>query len=270
MTVDIRRPVPIRDKMFTTLDYHAVPFDFADPRAGEKLVDLATLGIAGDNYYARTDGSNPPYLRRIAGAIDGLWARASVAERLVRANRALAELNFELYVFDAYRPIACQAGIWEFFVQAFRAARPDAPESEIERQTLPFVSDPRWFNIADPTTWPLHSTGGAVDLTLRDRTTRQLRDMGSGFDQTGAVSRTDHFERALQAGEIAADDPRLLHRRALFHAMTQAGFSNYGQEYWHYDHGDQMDAVSRAEADPATLARAWYGYVAPPDASPGQ
>ncbi|HWY65907.1 MAG TPA: hypothetical protein VNX61_11905, partial [Rhizomicrobium sp.] len=51
---------------------------------GEPVVEARSLGLKGENFYAGT--RNPPYWQRIEGAVDQLWLRHSVAEKLVRVN----------------------------------------------------------------------------------------------------------------------------------------------------------------------------------------
>src|SRR5476651_2363466 len=53
----------------------------------EELVDLRDLGIAGENYYYSP--RNPPYWRRIEGAVPDLLVRRSVGEKLARINALL-------------------------------------------------------------------------------------------------------------------------------------------------------------------------------------
>src|SRR5690348_17747292 len=50
-------------------------------------LDLRDLGIAGENYYYSP--RNPPYWRRIEGAIPDLLVRRSVGDKLVGINAVL-------------------------------------------------------------------------------------------------------------------------------------------------------------------------------------
>ena len=47
------RPIGIQQRRARRIDAH-------DPRYAEALVDVRDLAIAGENYYARTDGGNTP------------------------------------------------------------------------------------------------------------------------------------------------------------------------------------------------------------------
>jgi D-alanyl-D-alanine dipeptidase len=243
----------------------SIPIDPADPRAQEELVDVRDLGVRGDNFYARADGSNPPYHQPIEGAIAGLLVRRGVAERVARADAHARPFGYSLYVLDGYRPIVTQAGLWRFFWDHFAAQ--GLSEDEVEERTLTFVSDPRAFDPENPTTWPLHSTGGAVDLTLCGPDGLPL-DLGTPFDDPTEASATDHFERLLAAGRITARDHRLLHRRILYWTMREAGFTNYVNEWWHYDWGDQLHVFTLDfMGAPLPSRAAWYGYTKPAGAT---
>ena len=233
-------PVPVHDVPVTAHGYGEVPIDSADPRGREPLVDLGKLGLAGANYYAMADGGNAPYGERLAGSISVLLAREGVAKRLLEVNRFLAPFGAELFLWDAYRPIATQAGIWDFFAKAYQAETPDIEQDTLQTRLRHYISDPRAFHEKDPASWPTHSTGAALDLTLCERSTGTLLPMGAAFDQMDEAAHTDFYERAAKAGEIAPSDPRLLNRRLLYHAMGSQGFVNYPKEFWHFDSSEAL------------------------------
>jgi D-alanyl-D-alanine dipeptidase len=220
-----------------------VPFDGNDGRSREPLVDARGYGLAGACYYAIRDGRNPPYGRPIAGATPDLLVRQGVAEALVRVERGLAPFGLALWLHDGWRPLATQRGLWEFYERKIRRENPSWPDMQVVHEVATFIADPRGFDEADPGTWPPHLTGGAVDVVLRERQSGTLLDFGAGFDEAGERSETDFFERELDAGRIAPDDPRLLARRILTHAMTAEGFTNYPEEYWHFDLGTRLWAA---------------------------
>jgi len=246
-----------------------VPVDARHSLSAEPLVALTDYGLTGENYYARADGGNAPYHRAIAGHVSGLWARRSVAEKLVRVNRGLQDWGFRLFVWDAYRPVACQQGLWDFWWAQARRDAPDADEATIRARVLEFVSDPSRFDPDDPATIPTHATGAAIDLTLQHLDTGALVEMGAGFDEMSARAACDHYERALARGEIGPDDPRLLHRRLLHSAMRAEGLVNYPPEFWHFDWGNQMYVRNLAAMGGDAPWAAWYGYIRPPHGESG-
>ena len=236
-----------------------VPFDDADGRGREPLVDACAFGLTGESYYAIRDGRNPPYGGPIEGAPSSLLVRKGVAEALVRVEQALARYGLALWLHDGWRPLATQRGLWNFYERKIRQENPSWPEMQVTHEVATFIADPRAFNENDPGTWPPHLTGGAVDVVLRDRDGGALIDFGAGFDEAGENSETDFFERELDAGRIQADDPRLLARRILTHAMAAEGFTNYPEEYWHFDRGTKLWAAVLGKG-----AKAFYRPVLAP------
>ena len=239
--------------------------DFNDPRGGEPLIPLKSVGVAFENYFARTDGGNPPYRTSIEGSPREIWLRKTVAEKLAAVNERLRPFAAEVFVLDGHRPIACQRNVWDFFRTQARQLDPSATEQECRAHAMQYVVDPVHFDEANPKTWPAHSTGAAVDLTLRDTDTGQLLEMGANFEELVDARVTDFFERQLAEGLINVDDIRLQNRRLLNWAMTVEGLLNETPNvFWHYDYGNQSYVrASRAFlTDPPRAA--WYGFIQSP------
>ncbi len=244
-------------------EYGDIPIDTSHPAHNDPLVDIFEYGIEGESYYARTDGGNDPYYAPIIGATVNIYVRKSVAEKLVEVNRLLAEKGLAVFVYDGYRPITCQQGIWDHFWEEFKpeftddAGRMD--EEALRARVLECVSDPNNFNPDDPATWPVHSTGGAVDLALMNTHTRKLLDLGSGFDDMGPAVQTAYFEKKLRDGTITPqEEVALKNRRILVEAMESVGFTNAWPEWFHFGLGDQMSALLNSDLT------AYYGYAEPP------
>jgi D-alanyl-D-alanine dipeptidase len=260
------RPIPIRERAPTAGNYQNIPIDAHDPRYAEALVDARVFGIAGENYYARTDGRNTPYDAAVTGAVRELWCRQSIVAMLVEVNERLAEYGAEAYLWDAYRPVACQQALWDFYWRRFRKDTAHADDAALAEHVRRYVSDPRFFDPNNSRTWPAHATGAALDLTLRDKKTGELLDLGTHFDDMSTASHSDYFERLLHAGRIDEEDDRLRNRRLLHWAMHEQGFTNYGYECWHFDYGNQMYAMMRNFLARDNAYAAWYGYVPAPAA----
>lgn len=62
-------------------------------------------------------------------------------------------------------------------------------------------------------------------------------DMGTGFDSFEPIARSNHYEN-IQSPSCKEQQIRD-NRRVLFSVMTQAGFANYPDEWWHWSYGDQ-------------------------------
>ena len=240
--------------------YSEIPINDADLRCAEPLVCLTGSGIAGKSYYYQDDGENPPYGYRINGSLPDVWCRAGVLQSLRQANILLRPYDAEVYIWDAYRTVEAQKALWRHVENDVRNQRPELNDTEVFDEVIKYVSNPHRFERDDPQTWPVHATGGAVDLTLRSLKNGELLDMGSGFDEICAYTPTAAFELLHSDGKCNSDHPPLRNRRLLCWAMTNSGFANYPQEFWHFDRGTQLYVVNSAGADKA----AWYGYCDPP------
>jgi zinc D-Ala-D-Ala dipeptidase len=256
--------IPILDWRSNAGGYKKVPVDMDDYRSNDILIEVEKIGIACESYYARTDGNNSPYHCQIDGCISTVWSRRLVAEKLLEANSLLRPYNSEVFVWDGYRSIETQKGLWSFFWKKSLDEMPTATDDRRRVDVLNYVSDPMSFNRTDPGTWPVHSTGGAVDLTLRNTETLELLDMGTSFDEMSKFSRSDFYERALKRGDINDQTPALRNRRLLHWAMESVGFVNYPLEFWHFDWGDQMFIYNLREKSIEAPKSAWYGYIDPP------
>jgi D-alanyl-D-alanine dipeptidase len=265
--VRIDHQVPITSPQMFASPYLDIPIDKNDPRGREPLIPLESVGVAFESYYAKTDGRNPPFGIQIEGSRPDIWLRKSVAEKLARVNELLRPFEAELFVLDGHRTVACQQGLWNFFYGKAQRQNPGGSEQEHRTYARQFIVDPASFDETDSRTWPAHTNGAAVDLTLRDSVTKELLDMGANFerDSDNDASVGDYFERQLAAGLIDEDDLRLQNRRLLNWAMSREGLLNEtAKVFWHYDWGNQIYVrASRAFLKNPPEA-AWYGYIEPP------
>jgi D-alanyl-D-alanine dipeptidase len=201
--------------------------------AGEPCVEARAIGLAGDNHYF--SAFNPPYHQRIPGSIEALYLRASVGEKLRGVNARLAPLGLELYLFDAWRPQAVQRYFHDVWFPAWLQARsPHLVGSSLREEVEKYWAAPTSSAVSPSP----HSTGGAVDLTIRDIATRQSLFMGGLFDDVTEDAWTDSFERRPIVS--MSDEEAQANRRLLHWVMIEAGFANNPTEWWHYSWGDQM------------------------------
>ena len=127
------------------------------------------------------------------------------AQALIRANRVLRQLRFQLVVHDAYRP-------W-YVTKIFWDATPDSL---------------RWL-VANPAQGSRHNRGAAVDVTLFDMVAQQVVEMPSTYDES-----TPRAAAAYPGGTSLQRWHRALLRRALEHE----GFTVNPREWWHFDYKD--------------------------------
>jgi zinc D-Ala-D-Ala dipeptidase len=164
---------------------------------GEELVDVGQLDptIVLDLRYAT------PYnfLKEAVYDSPRCLLRKSVAERLIRVQRAVSEKGFSLKIWDAYRPASVQKKMWKI------------------------VPDERY--VASPLKGSKHSRGAAVDLTLLDPTGKEL-EMGTAFD--------DFSTKAFpESPEVSVTAKR--NRRLLRDSMAREGFTRLSTEWWHFE-----------------------------------
>lgn len=166
------------------------------------------------------------YLQGIPNSSNKMYLREETAQRLILAARLLPE-GYSLVVFDAYRPLEVQTAIFNRFKDELRSQYPDVDEEEIIGTTEVYVALPS----RDPKKPSPHATGGAVDLSICG-SDRILLEMGTEFDSFDIASRTDYFRDK--------DVRYHKNRELLFRVMNAAGFTNYPEEWWHYDFGNQF------------------------------
>jgi D-alanyl-D-alanine dipeptidase len=164
----------------------------------------------------------------------------AAAQALLRAQALADAQGYALKVYDCYRP---QQAVTDFVSWA---ADPD--DTLLQHRFYPVVPKDQLFARGYIAELSGHSRGSTVDLTLVPAASRQpqidpfanrydcraalpLRypdnslDMGTGYDCFDELSHTDNSA----VGALARRNRDLL--RAI---LTEAGFSNYAQEWWHY------------------------------------
>ncbi|HEX9944355.1 MAG TPA: M15 family metallopeptidase [Thermoanaerobaculia bacterium] len=225
------------------------------------MVDIASLGISAESYYSREDGFNAPYYRPFSSALRTVYCRRTVAGKLLDVNQRLASYGVEVFVWDAFRPLACQQELWAYFIAEAKRTLQNATEEELVAYASRYCSNPSTFRREDPRTWPTHMTGGALDLTLRHLQTGELLFMGGIFDDPSPVSHTDFYEDEARLNPSASAVEALRNRRLLYWSMRASGFANYPLEWWHFDWGNQMWVLNRPAEPGAGLsaAKAFYG-----------
>lgn len=218
----------LREKPIVHAPLPATPERIAELQAAEAAVELfEKVGVQLDHAYHRTS---------LGGSHPRVFTRQAIATRLDAVVRRLGP-RYGLRLFDVFRSKEAQAALFERVRGELRATRPKWDEDELARETGKFVADPY-----QPRTDPLpHNTGGAVDLTLTDG--GKPAAMGTGFDEPVEASATLYFEQAFtpDRGFTAEQWQQVRgNRRILFHVMQDVGFSNYRDEWWHYDLGNGM------------------------------
>ena len=186
----------------------------------ERMVDIY-------DYFSGEVLTEPIYYNKnIKGATDKCLVRLGVAEKLETALKLLPE-NLTFKVFDAWRPLCVQEELYNMFYERIFFDNPGWDIDRIEAETNKFVSKPS----VDREKPYVHSTGGAIDLTIAYKTSGKSLDMGTRIDDFTDLSSTAAFEDSIFE-EIRYN------RRMLYWTMLKVGFTNLPSEWWHYDYGD--------------------------------
>jgi len=239
--------------------------------------------------------TNSPYAdeaHKLEGSLLTLFARQSVARRLIAAERLLPA-GHHLLVFDAYRPYQVQESLYTFYKQKLQEKYPAMDNRALETETQKYVSMPS----EDPARPSPHNTGGAIDVVIikldqqhekelqrirsqladstlgtTSRIDLELRlsaimrrhavmlDFGTAFDHGGEKSALTYYEAKIAAGEklTDADMQACNHRRLLFRVMTRAGFQPYFAEWWHFNAPESQMGAAAAGLDYATFGAAHF------------
>ena len=169
-----------------------------------------------------------PFLK-MKNAESHCFVRIEMYNHLKKAAELLPD-GYKFKILDAWRPFALQKELYEVYtdkiVKMFHLE--NCSQQERDRVIKKFVSLP----VEDRLVPPVHTTGGAIDLTLIDQYGKEL-EMGTGFDEFTNRTYVDYYE---ESDETKIRD----NRRMLYHIMTSSGFTNLSSEWWHYDYGDRF------------------------------
>ncbi|MCL1699262.1 M15 family metallopeptidase [Lysinibacillus sp. Bpr_S20] len=184
------------------------------------------------------------YRQKIPNSLRAIYLREGAYERLTQALLLLPN-NYSFILYDGYRPFQVQQYLFSHFSIQMKQRFPHFTEQEIDKETRKYVA----FPSIDHAHLAPHLTGGAIDMTLGDVNGHAL-DLGTGFDEISEKSATRYFEQHPEENREACE-----HRRLLYNCMTIAGFTNYAEEWWHYDFNN-VSWARRVGAQEAT-----YGAV---------
>lgn len=202
-----------------------------------------------------------------------IYLREEVLERVLKARVWLQSQGFDLKIYDGWRSTHLQENLFWYYMRAFTANRfnmkqqfdqldsfdairsyfyslsPELQASMLEANRT-YVSWPS----KDPCCPSPHSTGGAVDVWLFRE--GMAMNLGVPFDwmeeNAGAF-----FHLKIWRKRFPGNDKRVCrNRELLLLAMAEVGFSCYGPEIWHFNYGNQMDALVKG-------GRACYSYIEP-------
>ncbi|WP_203457061.1 M15 family metallopeptidase [Paenibacillus tepidiphilus] len=168
----------------------------------------------------------------VGARIDGYKAPLAIFSRqaaaaLKKVSDDLAQKGYILHIYDAYRP--------QKAVNHFLRWSQDTADVKMKSQYYPKLDKRNLFKLGFIAKKSGHSRGSTVDLTLADKKTGAVIDMGSPFDFFGEIS---YYNTPLVSAKQHAN------RKVLKDAMEKRGFKYYSKEWWHF--------TLRAEPYPST------------------
>jgi D-alanyl-D-alanine dipeptidase len=249
---------------------------------GERLVPLGAFSdyrqIATDAIYAGERQSSPYPSGWLKDSLITVFVREGVAKRLSRAARMLPAGHM-LLVWDAYRPLTVQRALFDYYVEVLENRGVSREKAIADAQQ--FVSIPS-DDPTRPPPHNTGGAVDLTIITFSAEAWRRMRKLqkiafvpetkdnwhpiyeaevemlqiireASAPIETGTVfdmadpnkTPTRYYESLVESGQrLTEDETRCLrNRRMLCSVMTAAGFSNYAEEWWHYDFGNQFDSA---------------------------
>ena len=170
-------------------------------------------------------------LLNMKNAINDCYMRIEVYEKLKEASKLLPR-GYKFKILDAYRPFALQKELYDLYkVELINKYHlENKSEEEVDDFIKRFISLPNHNSLLPP----VHTTGGAIDLTIVDEDENEL-EMGTEFDEFSDKTLTAFYEKN-------GDTHIKTNRRMLYNIMISVGFTNLPSEWWHYDYLDRFYA----------------------------
>lgn len=160
----------------------------------------------------------------VYGDLTNAYLQPEVADMLKKAYDILQEKYPELtiLIYDGVRPRSVQQILWDNL---------DKPDSI------------KPLYVANPKKGGLHNYGVAVDLTLAEKSSGEVLDMGTTYDFFGYPAYPDREDQMLREGKIT--QTHVDNREKLREVMNGAGFSGIGSEWWHFNAFSSKEAAQK-------------------------
>ena len=228
-----------KNKLDNIITYKEIEVSKNNVLCQEALVNIFDYGLKGFPFY--NSNNNPPYYKKIEGSTSSLLLRKSVAKKIMNANKKLRHYGVEFFIYDCYRPEKVQSFLYlDWFPRQLRENNPDLKENELNRLLNKLTAAPN-TKLNGGESPPPHSTGGAVDLSLRYIENKQQLFMGSIIDDSSELAITSFYEILQYEKKLGESEMEALkNRRVLYWALKEEGFENYPNEWWHFSFGDQL------------------------------
>ncbi len=168
------------------------------------------------------------------------YMRQTAAAMLNQAQENLPP-GYRFAVSTALRTITMQSDMYWRNYNKLKEEKPHLPTSALRRITNKYFAPP------DAKAPPGHTTGGAVDVGL----------LGPDFHGRDVTAPTKGWEAAYTWSDLIGPEAKA-NRTLIINALTDAGFSNCRDEWWHWSWGDNAWSVRTGRSV------AYYGLIEPP------
>lgn len=201
-----------------------------------------------------------------------IFLRKTTLEMTLEAREYLHKMNYDLRVYDGWRSIELQENLFWHYMREFTAKQfgkyqevknlsslemkayfenfPPELRSAMIGANRTYVSLPS-KNVLCPSP---HSTGGSVDVWLFKN--NEAENLGVPFDWMEKNAGAFYHLKIKRDCFNGNDWIICQNRNRLLSVMIKAGFTCYGPEIWHFNYGNQMDALVKR-------CHAIYSYVEP-------
>lgn len=202
-----------------------------------------------------------------------IYLREQVLNRFLLARTFLREYGYDLIVYDGWRSVCLQTRLFWYYMKLFTVDKfslgdafklcqtpsdiektflmlPQSTQVALKEANRSYVS---WPSV-DPLCPSPHATGGAIDVWLYKNGTPV--NLGIPFDWMQDEAGAFYHLKRNRKKFVPNDKQISYHRNLMIYAMIKAGFTCYGPEVWHFNFGNQMDALVKG-------GDACYSYIEP-------
>ena len=163
------------------------------------------------------------------GDKEKIVVRKKVVNLLKEASKKLP-VGYKFKIYDAWRSKKAQKGMITRFKKKIKNKNPIWDEKKIDIEVLKYAAPV----IRDLNKPPPHNTGGAIDLTIVNKSGHSL-SMGGEAGELREKSTFDFYKD----GETLLDREFHANRALLRKLLTSVGFAPNDNEWWHFDYGNQ-------------------------------
>lgn len=186
--------------------------------------------------YKIIESENPPRLSILINdegfildhsLTDNFLVRTAILEMLRKA-KSLLPPNLTLKIGELYRTAEKQKKMWHEVYDRLQRENPTFTESQLTEKTEIWIANPYKEGSG-------HQTGAAADVTIVeiDSNGKELCELDMG------TKMQEFNEKTVTACYLLSRE-QSRNRELLLKIMSEAGFTNYPDEWWHFSYGERL------------------------------